>query len=454
MQLNKNQVIEINLKDLFFHILYRWRSILITAIIGAIVLCGYQYFSIKKVHDAGKVTKEERQYQLNLQNYKEDLESAQNTIRVNTQLLQGQNTYRSESIYFQLDAQSVWTASNKYLVKVDQSVLDKLPQGSSLDPADSILSAYTSPLSEASDEELKDAFGTEKPEYVSELVTTEISTGENTVTVLVKAATKETAQAGMTLLDAKMKGLSTGKAQEIGAHELSLVSKEISLKADEDLPGKQEALAKSIKENQEALQEARQKLDSLEASGEPKAPGQHLVKMSVIGFIIGTALLVFLYALIYILNGRLKSSRELAERYKLPIYGNYTSSGCIHFGKGLDKLLIKWELGKGNPDDETVCDNIAALINEKPKAKNLLLVSTLSAKKLEKLKEALLKRLPEYSVKIQADLNHNSEGISEAVKADAVILVEEKGVSYLKDIDRMAENLIIAEANVIGAIML
>ncbi len=105
MQLNKNRVIEINLKDLFFHILYRWRSILIAAIIGAVVLCGYQYFSIKKVHDAGKVTKEERQYQLNLQKYHDDLENNQNIIRVNTKLLQGQNNYRKESIYFQLDSQ-------------------------------------------------------------------------------------------------------------------------------------------------------------------------------------------------------------------------------------------------------------------------------------------------------------------------------------------------------------
>ncbi len=454
MQLNRNQTIEINLKDLFFHILYRWRSILIAALIGALVLCGYQYWSIKKVHDEGKLTKEERQYQIDLQNYKEDLESTQSTIRVNTQLLQGQNAYRNESIYIQLDAQSVWTASNKYLVKVDQSVLDKLPQGSTLDPADSILSAYTSPLSEAMEEELKEAFGTEKPEYISELVATEISTGENTVTVFVKAASKETAQAGMALLDAKMKALSTGKAQEIGAHELVIVSSETALKADKDLAEKQEALAKSIMENQTALQEARQKLDKLEAVGEPKEPGWHLIRMAVTGMILGIFLPASLYAVLYVLRGKLHNGRVISMRYKLPVFGALATSGSQHANKGLDKLLAKWELGKMAADDETIYDNIAALIAEKQGTGKVQFVSTLPAEKLQKTKEAFVKRLPDRTIDVQGDFNHHSEGIMEAANADAVIIAEEKDVSRLKDMDRMAETLIIAEANVIGAIVL
>ena len=454
MQINKNQAIEISLKDLFFHILYRWRSILIAALVGAVVVCGYQYMTIKKVHDAGKLTEEERQYQINLQNYKEDLENAQNTIRINTKLLQGQNAYRNESIYIQLDPQSVWTASNKYLVRIDQSVLEKLPQGVSLDPADSVLPAYTSPLSEATEDELKEVFGTEKPEYISELVATNISTSENSVTVTVKAATKEMAQAGIALLNEKMVEISEGKVQEIEKHKLSLVSENVSLRADDELPEKQEGLAKSIKENQEELQEARKKLDKLEADGEPQAPSMHLTKMAVIGFIFGALLLAFLYAVLCVINGRLKSARNLAERYELPIFGEFASGGILHSAKGINKLISKWERGKNTPDDETVYDNIAALIAEKQEAKNILLASTLPVNSMNTIKEELTKRLPNQNINLQADLIHNSKAIAESVEADAVIITEAKDVSSLKEMDRMVENLIIAEANVIGAIVL
>ena len=461
MQLNKNQVIEIKLKDLFFHILYRWRSILIVALIGAIALCGYQWWSIKKVHDEGKLTKEERQYQIDLQQYGEDLESSRNTVKVYSKLLQEQNTYLNNSIYMQLSPQSVWVASNKYLIKVDQSVLDALPQGSAIDPADSVLPAYASPLSEVTDEDaLKEAFGTDKAEYIGELVSTVSNTDENTVTVYVLGETKETAQAGLALLHQQMEKLAKGKANEVAKHQLILVSEKTTrgigkeLSETIDLAQRQENLSKTTEENHKVLQEARQKLDSLEAGGVPGVPGQHLTKKAIIGFVVGAAILVFLYAVFYVAKGKLHSSHALAVRYNLPIFGELTTTGQLHGNRGLDKLFAKWEQGKGALDDATVYDNVAVLIDEKLKAKNILLVSTLPAEKVSGIKEALTERLPDKIIDVKANVIRNSEGMKEAAKADAVIITEAKGESRIKDIDRMAESLIIAEANVIGAVIL
>ncbi len=461
MQLNRNQVAGINMKELIFHILYRWRSILIAALIGALALCGYQYLSIKKVHDAGKQTKEERQYQIDLQEYGEQLESSRNTIKVYSKLIQEQNAYLNDSIFMQLSPQSVWVASNKYLVKVDQSVLDALPQGSAIDPADSILPVYSLPLSEVTDEDgLKKAFGTDKTEYISELVSVDAKTSDNTITLYVMGETKETAEAGLSLLHEQMEKLEKGKAGEIAAHQLILISKQITrgidkeLSAKVDLAQRQESLAKTTEENQETLQDARQKLDKLEASGEPSAPGMHLPKMGVIGFVIGAALLIFIYAVSYVIRDRLNSSADLAKRYNLPVFGELTTSGHLHGLRGLDKLFSKCELGKDTLKEETVYDNIAALIAEKPDRQNVLLVSSLPENRLNSIRDALVKRLPEKKVHAQANFNMNSEAISEASKADAVIVVEAKRVSRMKDMDRMAENLIISEAKVIGAVVL
>ena len=453
MQLNKNQDVRINLKDLFFYLLYRWRSILAAALFGAILLCGLQYWIITSTHNAGKQTKDERQYQLDLQNYQENLESAKTTIQEATKAQQSLNTYRNESVYFNLDPQALWTASNQYLVKVDQSVTDKLPQGSSLDPADSILSAYKTPLSEATDEELMEAFGTERTEYIGELVKTEVSTTENTVTVTVVAATKEKAEAAMTLLNSKMEMLAAEKAQKTDKHTLSLVGGEVKLGANEVLSKKQTELAKTAKENQEILQEARRQLDQLEASGEPNKPGTHLLRMAVIGFMLGAAVLFFIYVATYAFQGKINCSNDLTERYHLPLLGEFHKSGHLHSLKGLDRLIAKRELG-ASPDPEAIYDHISALIAMKQDKQILLLISTLPGTKLMPVCEALSKRLEDRTIRVQAEMLYNSDAIEEAARADAVILVEEKHISRIKDTDRMAESLKICEANVIGAIVL
>lgn len=461
MQLNRNQIIEINLRNLFFHILYRWRSILIAALIGAIVLCGYQYLSIKTAHDAGKLTKEERQYQIDFQQYKEGLASSKNTVRVYTKLLQEQNDYLNNSIYIQLSPQSVWVASSKYLVKLDQAITERMSQSTGTDPADSILPLYSVPLSEVTDEEeLKEAFGTDNTEYINELVITSTNIDDNTVTVFVLGESKEAAQRGLSLVKTQMEKISVDKVQDTESHRLICIADSISRGLDKemsekiDLSLKQENLAKKYEEIQTILQEARLKLERLETNGGPKEPGLHIAKISVIGAAVGVVILVVLYTVLYILKGKLNNSRDLTERYKIPIFGEFSATNKCHTGKGLDHLIARWELGNNVLSDDTVNDSVAALIAENQEAKKLLLVSTLPTDKLNAIKEALAKRLPEKNIEVQADATQNSNAITEASKADAIIIAEAKGVSRLKNIDRVAENLIIAKANVIGAIIL
>ena len=467
MRINKNQVMEINLKDLFFYLLYRWRSILAAALIGAIALCGYQYLSIKKAHDAGELTKDERQYQINVQQYKEELASNRNMVTVYTKLLREQNDYLDNSIYIKLSPNNVYIARNSYLIKADQSVLDALPQGSSMDPVDSILPAYAAPLAEITDEEeLKEAFGTDKTEYVSELVLTSTNTDENTITVYVFGDTKETAQKGLALLHKQMEAIAAGKAQELGKHQLILANESVIRGIDKlmselpegqgnlNLSTRQADLSKATKEIQETLQKARQRIDQLEASGEPGVPGMHLGKMAVIGFIVGAVILMLVYIIVCIVSGRLYNSRDLTTRYSIPVLGEFATPGCLHPCRGIDKLFARWELGKDALDDKTVYDKIAALIAEKQEAKHVLLVSTLSAEEVKNVREVLAERLPEKKIEAQADAVRNSGAITEAAKADVIVFTEKKGKSRFKNMDRVAETLIITDGNVIGAIIL
>ncbi len=455
MQIKKDFETGINLKDLFFHVLYRWRSILVFALILAAAFGARQYFSLKTTHDAGKLTKEERQYQIDLQNYKENLQSNRNIVQDKTKRLQEQNDYRDGSIFIQLDAQSVWTASNKYLVRIDRSVLDSLPENLSTDPADDVLSAYSAPLSEVTDQEtLKEAFGTEKAEYIDELITVNTNLAENTVTVSVVGPSKEAVQNGMSCIDAGMKAVAAGKAQGIYQHELMLASESVSMIPNEILASKQDELAKSMEENQKTLQTARQKVDDMEVKGEPKQPGNHIIKMSVIGFVLGAFILMLLYAARYLTSGWLMSGNDLTERYDIPVFGSFQRSSSIHNNKGLDQLIAKWELKNKETDAQKEYSRIAALLSKHSEIQSILLISTLSADKLEPFMKALAACLPEKTMTVQADFLHNDHAVTEAADADAVIITEERKLSRKQDIEKMAETLIICKAKVIGAIVL
>lgn len=444
--------VELNLKDLLFHLLYRWRSLLVAALIGAIVLCGYQFFSIKSVHDEGKLTKEERQYQIDLQTYRENLSSGRRQVETLTRQLEGQNKYQAESIYFRLDAQSVWTARASYLVKVDPSVLDTLPQGSTIDPADSLLSSYALPLSSATDDELKAAFGTENPSYAAELVLVSTDPTTNTVNVSVKGATRESAEAGLSLVQGKILLLEE-KAQEIEKHTLTLTGQQSTQGTDSGLAQAQKDLAKSMEDSQKLLQEAREQVNELENKKEPKEPGMHLLRMGVVGFILGAFLLAAVYLAVFVLRGTLTGGSDLARRYDLPVLGEFERTMSLHGGKGLDKFFQKHEL-KEQIEDSAVYDRIASLIAEKTDVKNLLLLSTLPEEKLAILQKELSSRLPGLSLEAQGNFLENGEAIPKASAADAVLLAEEKGISKNKAIDSMAKALVLSKANVIGAVIL
>ncbi len=456
MQINKNYEKEIDLRDLFFHLCYRWRSILIAALVGAILLGAFQFVRVTLVHKEGKQTKEEKQYEIDLQNYQDSVRNTKNGIRTNNKLIKEKNDYLDESIYMQLDSQNVWTASKRFYIKMDQSVLDALPESAQEDPADYVASVYTSTLKSKLDAgEMEALLGTSRREYIDELVSIGADNASNTITIYVVGADEETVTRQMDYFVNRLETVSQPMAQEVGAHTLSLVNENIVSATDNNLSTKQEEINKQILDWQEALKEQRETLNDLEEEEEPKAPGMHLVRFSVIGFLLGTILLAGIYTVKYVLGGQLHGGRELTERYNLPVYGDYAKSRARRPGKGLDKLFEKWEFKHALTDAEAVTGGVAALLGERFAGKKVLLTGTVSDQKLAEFAGSLQKKLGNAcQIKASGDLPVNATAIAAAKDADAVILVEEKYASRLADVERAAEMLVISQADVGGCIVL
>lgn len=455
MHLNKDYEPEIAMKDLFFHVVFRWRSIIAVALVAAALMGGYKYLSMKKKTNS---TSSELQTQQDIQLSKEELELNQNIAGKEKQI-EELEAYLNESVYIQMNPQGIWTASCEYLIKKESAASESTSiQLSLIDPVDSILPAYLYPLSDASIEELQQTFNTDKQEYVNELVVTEINTEENTVTVSVKSYTKETALKGLEYVKTRIKAI-TEKAQNLGEHSLMNIGESILFGTDvisttDALTGRKAALTSALTQYKQELQALQDKADALKSGGISAVSKKDIFKFALIGFLAGAFLMICFYAIHYVINGKLMNGNSLSEQYDLPLFGELQKSSTIHNNKGLDKLLSKWELGDKSINNDKIYENISALIAEQEKAVSILLVSTLNKEKLDPLKETLQAHLEDKIIDAEGSFLNNSNGISEAAKAGSVILAEERNVSRNKEIERMAEMLVISKANVIGVIVL
>ncbi len=456
MQINKNYETEIDLRDLFFHLCYRWRSILIAALIGAIALATFQYLSIQRIHAEGKQTKEEKQFEIDLQDYQDSVKNTKSNIRTYNKLIKEKNDYLDESIYMSLDSQNEWVANKRYFIKMAQSVMDALPDSLQEDPADYVASVYMATLKSGLDvDEMEQLLGTGKKEYIDELVGVWADNAANTITIQVIGPNEETVNKQMDYFSNRMVEVSQPQAQTVAEHTLHLVNEDCLSRTDTGLSEMQDQINKQILNWQTALKEQREMLNELEEDGEPTAPGKHLVRFAVIGFLLGALLLAGIQLAKYTFAAKLHSGDELMERYGLPVFGEYTKSRARHPGKGLDKLFERWEFNHAITDAEATTDSVCALLGERFAGKKLLLTGTVPAERLNAYIDCLHKKLDGTCEIVTAGgLPMNADAIVDVKDFDAVILVEEKHISRNGDILRAVEMLQIGGADVKGCIVI
>lgn len=440
---------DVNLRDMFFHILYHWRSILVIVLIGTIGLGAYQHFSIVNVHNRGEKTAEEKQYEIDYQAWEASVATSDQAVRSYRNLLANRKDYLNNSLLLKLNPSEVFQATRVYLIKLAESENDKLHAGMSGDPADYLINVYNGAFDNIiSDKGIEENFGTDNMAYVREVAKVECNADFNTVTITILGTNEEDAKKQLEYLSKYVLGLKT-KADEIYTHDLEVVRDGVFTITRMDLAQSRTNVASEIESYQNALN---RNLENM-SRGAPGVPGTHVKKMALFGFLISFAASLLLFGIQYVIGGRFHESRDLTARYQLPVYAEYVHSRAWnhHPGKLIDHLIENWEFRKKMRNNETVNDTLAALVKEKLPSGKLLVTGTLPTAKMEKLVNALKSRMGDgLNVEVRGNLANDSETLTRAAAVDAVLLVEEMHVSRVKDVDRVAELLTIGDTNPIG----
>lgn len=457
MQYNKyDYEAEIDIVDIATYIAYHWRKILIMAFICAVVFFVCRFIIIiipDKDSGISEVQRIERDYELVLQEYHDNISAIESTKIVNKARLDDINRYIDKSVLMKIDWLNEWTGTKRYQVQLAEAVLNTAMTTETYNPMQYVQNAYLVRFKENLDEsEMQALFGVSELQFINEVVGLTLNVSAGTMTIWARGASENYVTRVIDYFASRLEK-SYAEVLKIVEHSLVPYEKETICRYNKELYDKRASYEKEIIDIGLTDVETERKINYLRDNGEPEPEGKGRVKFAVIGFFVGVFIACGRYAFKYIAGGKLHNADEISLRYGLPIYGEIMKSFAKIQGKGIDGIIDRIRLRKAIPD-EIVYDSIAMLIKESS-YNNILLTGTISNGVLNQFVELLKKKLnSEQKLYVRADILNDPSAITEAKRMQAVIIVEKKEMSKKADIERMAEMLSISGAEVIGAVVL
>ena len=189
--------------------------------------------------------------------------------------------------------------------------------------------------------------------------------------------------------------------------------------------------------------------------GESAEKAADPVKYAAAGFLGGAFILAFWYGMGYVLSDKLRGERELRERYGYYLLGTVPREGKKRLFGGIDRLLEKWDRGSEGITPEEACWIISInIINLARTGGTFLVTGTVGIERLQELVEIISSQVENVALTAGADMNRTAGTLEALAECDAVILVEERGRSLRREIQKEQESIAALEKQVVGYVVL
>lgn len=469
MEKKQKLEIDIELKDLFWEFLRKWRIIVCSMLVGGILLGALAYIADYKNASVAIIpsvemekTVEDVIAELNI----DELEEVIAAVQLKAQI-DGKSQYISESILMAMNA-----------FAEDRVVLEYSVSG---DSAATALSYYQSWIKNAG------YLGEEKNVYISELVTAVGDSEINTLTVQIlhenATACAELAQEVANALTQYAASLESDGI----SHEIKLVQQTQSVVVDDALHKYQDAYLKENIADQTSLAKMKSDMNGNQVTaylhmerevfdrGEVKTEEEVKeetpvvtenakvsidLKQILLGMIVGAVLAVVYIFLAYIMTGKLRTAKEIELLYDTKLLGSISdrTTKKTKFA-AVDNLIWKLEHCKSKKlSFEQEVELAAASVRIQCQKYNLHEVYVSSSKMeaiSEKVLEALKNELAKHDIKLYrgGDLNASAEALLAAANVGAVLFIEKKREAAYKNILKCMQTCGTNDLQVLGMIV-
>lgn len=181
--------------------------------------------------------------------------------------------------------------------------------------------------------------------------------------------------------------------------------------------------------------------------------------MAVIGFIVGLFLVIIIYAMVYILNGKIKSGREVSDAYGFYLIGTMEAFRYVNPKKHtfIDRWIYSWKnRDKDDPDNrrEYISKN-TRLMCEKADVKSVTLTSTeaLDEKGISTA-ESVKKELEAAGIKAEIGQCAGKEvtTVEKLAQSGKCVLIEQIDISRRNDISEAVDFAAAHKVDILGVI--
>lgn len=495
--MNENQTTynheeELDLMQLAFSILHKYRQILMTVVICAVLAAGfglaknaYSSYAEGKAADSEDVAvaksaaqqkydeemlayrEEKTKHDTNVQQYQEELLENQQAIESTKIKIQNAQEYLDNSVLNTIDPYNVPVAQADLYVSTDYKILPGMDY-QNVDYTDAVLKAYSSLItnSETMDKIAKTVGMEER--YLQELVSVSGDSSTRLLTIRAYGADEATANKILDALLVRMEDVRPTIQSTVGSHSIAQLARTSTVSVMTLLRDSQQQNRDDLTnlQNQVTTLEAADRVleqsiedeqQALEAMKLPEAPkeGTSMPKLIVLGALLGAVLACGVVVVKFLLGGMVYSASELNRSTGLPVLGALASDRTKKAGK-LDAKLYQME-GRpdGSADAEMLCLMAQTIRSRAPEAKNILVTGDLPADQLEALAAALQATEPlrGQSVTAAESILKAAATVPHVVAADAIVLAADCTVTRTDAVREQNEKIVRLGKQILGCIV-
>lgn len=449
---------EIDLKDLLFSVLHRWRLIILTAILFGALLGGYRMGkNLLQRKNADYLVQVQEQYQQDCEEYEhlnvryqQEIENIEKNIEV-------QKEYINNSVLMKIDPYEKGTASADIFVKPDEMGSDDNAIFLSSDYTDSIIKAYMTYAQSLGIKEIAKDMGIEE-KYLRELVAFSPDYASNTLSISVCHTNIRNAERVLNSILDGISAQSSDLESKLGKHDIYIMNRVSESVSDSNLATTQKNNNANIDTLQNTLKDTEKTLKGLNEPGTPMALSNTAllksgIKYTVFGGALGVFFAVFCICFLSLMTDKIASAKELDMCFNIRILGVFEKKQKKRIFSAIDNWLDHLE-GIIPISDEDVLNyasvNIQNMVGTK---QSLMIAGTVEKEKLQKVHDNLQEKLPALTFELALDISSNADSLRKLSTCDYVILVEERGTSKRNMIQHELSAIANAKKAVIGCLV-
>lgn len=452
---------EIDLKELMFAVLRKWRPIILVAIIFAILLGGFKIAKgFMQMNDAEYVADKAKENEANIDQYNSSKNRLENEVENLKASIANQQEYIEKSILMNISPYDKYVSTADIYISTDYQIMPGMTY-QNINTAASILKSYMSIAQngEMYNYVLKQMDNAVELRYLQEVIKVEPDYNNNILNVTVVAANEKDAKRIMRLILACMEEGQDEIIAAIGEHQFNIVNQSNFVTVDLDLDNNQKNQSKKLEQLETSLNDKTKELDDLKEPESVLVSKRNIakgaIKYGILGGVLGGFMMVFFSCVAFLMSDKLYSERALRRRFGLMVLGSFTGEDKKKAFAFVDKWLDKMEgVADKKISDEATYEVIAAnALNYVENASTVLLVGTTDGEFLEDLRNELSGLLDGVEIILGGNIIRDASAIKKVSSCDAVIMVEERKRSTFADIEQEMDLVRSLDKKVIGCIV-